>query len=133
MNGALKHFLTSNAFFKCTSLYFGYMLWSAISSFSGTTMSIDIPLCFYNVPQNIMLSAPESINVEIQGKKNKLVYIHKKTIAAHIDAQSFQSGPYAIKIENDNLHLPADIKVSRCSPHNIVVYAQKKSEIETRG
>ncbi len=117
----LRSTVTSSIFLKATSLILGFLLWSTISNLFPRSIWIEVPVCFYNTG-SYKMRAPETINVELTGKRAYIKQINKDTIALHIDAQSLHSGDNLLTITQEMLLLPAAISVATVIPHKVIVH-----------
>lgn len=124
----LKNSLKSNPTLKVISLILGYSVWNILSASHPHTLSIDVPICFYQESVAHVIDAPEIINLQLQGKKNVLESINKKTLALHIDASSLHPGANPLTINRATLFLPETINVVNYSPANIVITVKEKNQ-----
>ena len=122
----LKQHIQSNATLKVVSLIIGYGLWNILSASHAHTISIDAPICFYHESKLHSIDAPESIAIQLQGKKNILRNINKTTIALHIDASRLHHGPNPLIVDRSTLFLPETINVLHCNPANTIINVKEK-------
>ena len=123
---ALKNSLWSNLTLKIVSLALGYQLWLVIGQTSTVKMWLTLPLSFYDVPDTIVLDAPETINVQLIGVREDLRNIDQQTVAIHCNTAAFKKGKQTISLSEQNLLLPNRVKVVNWSPSNIVVDVKEK-------
>lgn len=126
MRQQLKKLLSNNLLVKVISFIFGYCIWSMLSASHVTTVELDVPLCFFNRPA-LALQAPETVTVQLSGKRTALRALNTKTLAIHIDASRMHIGANPIVLETETLFLPNTIKLLHYSPTNLVIHA---AEIE---
>jgi hypothetical protein len=124
----LKSTLKSNATLKALSIIIGYGVWNMISAHQTYTASLQIPVCFYHESATQMIDAPERIMIQLQGKKNVLRGINRKTLALHIDASQLHHGPNPLLVDQAILFLPDTVKVVHYSPTNIVINVKEKNQ-----
>ena len=124
----LKNSLTNNATLKVVSFVIGYSLWNILSASHTHTISIDAPVCFYHESQTHIIEAPECITLELQGKKNVLKNINKKTLAVHIDSSRLHHGANPLILNQTTLFLPETINVVNYRPANIVITVKEKNQ-----
>ena len=117
----LRSTLTSPLFLKATSLILGFLLWSTVSDLFPRRMWLTVPVCFYNTGLN-RVSAPETINIELTGKRAHIKQINKDSLALHIDAASLRQGDNHLTITRDQLLLPPTISVTTVIPHKVIVH-----------
>lgn len=127
MKCKIKKHIQSNAMLKVVSFIIGYGLWNILSASHVYNISINAPICFYHEPTAYEIDAPASITLELQGKKNILHSINKKTLAVHIDASRLHSGPNQLIIDHTTLFLPKTINVVHYTPANIVITLKEKT------
>ncbi len=116
----LKRALTSTIFLKATSLIIGFLFWAIISDTFQTHIWVKVPLAVYNISEK-KIDAPETILVELQGRRSHVRHVDTHTLAVHIDGHSLKPGPNAVDITHDLLFLPASITIGEIIPSNIVI------------
>lgn len=117
---ALRTTLTSPLFLKATSLVLGFLLWSTVNHLFTYSIWVTVPVCFYNVDAK-QIDAPESVNIELTGKRAHLRHINKEALAVHIDASLFTYGTHKLTLKAEHLLLPPTIAVTTVIPHHIIV------------
>src|SRR5579872_2023577 len=117
----LKKLLLSNAPLKIISLFLGYSLWYVASLNQTVTLSMDIPLCFNTMQESYAINAPETINIQLQGKRSALHCIDQKELAAHIDITKLLPGKHGIILNERHLFLPSTISLVQYTPANISI------------
>jgi len=110
--------LRSNLVLKVFALVLGFGLWLIVSSMHSTTIWVEVPLSFYNQYDTICVHAPETMHVQLAGKRALLRSLDLKNLAIHIDAQELNEGKQPITIQAHNLFLPDTISVVNYSPLN---------------
>lgn len=128
---SIKNSLLNNATIKVFSLILGYALWSILSDHHTKTISVTAPLCFYGQNENITIKAPESITVDLKGKKRELAVLDVSNLALHIDACGLKKGLNPIAVHNATLFLPDSICVVHYFPTKIFVDVQEKFSLNT--
>lgn len=113
--------LTSPIFLKASSLILGFLLWSSVSELFTRSLWVAVPLSFYNNKEGRKISSPETINVELSGKRSHIKHIDKNTLALHIDAQSLHLGDNHLTITREQLLMPPSIAVATVIPQKVVV------------
>lgn len=107
---------------KILALIFGTSLWYIFSQSHHDTMSIDVPVCFYDADKNIQLETPETIRVTLTGKRSDLVALELEHLAVHLDASKLNAKSSRLTIEAQHLFLPATIKLVHYSPAPVPVH-----------
>ena len=116
-----KNILTSNAPLKAISLILGYTFWHIFGAAHVKTIELNVPLCFHSTPANHIIKAPNTINVQLMGKRTYLYALDHNTLAVHINAHNVHTGTNPIKITSDNLFLPETVKLVHYIPCNLEV------------
>lgn len=111
---------------KIAALIIGYALWYNVHHSTLQTMSLDIPLCFYNVADGCHLTeSPAHVTVHIQGKAEYLRNMRTQDIAAHINAAPLKCGTQKILLSKNHLFLPDSAKLVHYDPSPLVVRIEK--------
>ena len=103
------------------ALLFGYLFWYIFSASQMHYKQLNIPICFYEVPDHCTIDAPETILIHISAKRSALRAVAVDNIALHLNATQLKPGPNQIKISPNNLFLPNTINLINCQPSYIVV------------
>lgn len=129
MHQAIVNTINSTRTCKIGAIFIGIFFWSLINSLHERTITVSIPLCFYNA-NNTTISAPEKIQVTLSGKRSYLKTIDFKQLAAHFDASKLK--PYErITISAKDLFLPRSIKLLHYYPTNLAISVQSTVQIVT--
>ena len=124
MRSTLKNLISNNLLIKVIAFVFGYSLWALFNCAQLSTMQYDVPVSFFNTNQAMVLHAPETIRIELRGKRNALHSIDTKTLAVHLDASRFHEGANPVVLESESLFLPKNITMVHYTPSNLVIHAQ---------
>ncbi len=111
---------------KIISLILGYTFWHILSSSHASTAWINVPLCFYNVPEEKSIKAPEGLSVKISGKRDELRMLDLQELAIHINASQLHDGKNLLAITPETIFLPERIKLVHYSPSNPTVELVQK-------
>ncbi len=117
---ALQTALTSPLVVKVTSLILAFMLWSTINQLFTYSTWVTVPVCFYNV-ESRQIDAPESIELELTGKRGHLKHIAYDRLAVHIDAAQLPYGTSKVKVSADQVLLPPSIAITTTIPHHLLI------------
>jgi hypothetical protein len=121
MTHNLKKALTSNISLKLFSVILGYGTWYLLGYVHTITIEKTVPLSFYGVQERTIL-APETIKLQLAGKRAYLRDLETAELAIHIDGQTLKAGKNNITISNEELFLPNSIKLVHYTPTTIAVY-----------
>lgn len=123
----LTKIVLGNLPLKVISVILGYAFWYAISAQHTGTMHVTIPLSFYNVEEKMHIDAPESLTVQLSGKKCALRNLDITQLAIHVNAESFTSGHNALIVSHENLLLPESIAMVNYWPADTSILVQANS------
>ena len=70
------------------------------------------------MPAHATLSAPDTIRIQIRGKRTDLRMIAHENLAVHIDASTLADGRNSLAVTNETLLLPDSIKLVHYAPTN---------------
>jgi hypothetical protein len=120
INPRIKEAIRSTMFLKAMALIIGFLFWNVISESFTASRWFTVPVCFYNKTDQT-IEAPETVMVELHGKRAHIRAIDPATLAVHIDASMLDAGPHHMIITRDALLLPPTIAVHTSIPHMIFV------------
>lgn len=126
MQTTLKKSFLSSLFLKASALLLGFLLWSVLSDSFIASRWVNVPLCFYN-SENCTITAPESIQVELRGKRSHLKNLDIKALAWHIDAHTLRKGPQTLTIDAHALSLVAPINVRDTIPTLLTITKEERA------
>jgi hypothetical protein len=104
---------------KIIAVCIGIATWAAVSTLHDSTVTVTVPLCFYQT-ENIALNSalPQAITVTLKGPRQQLQAIDYQTLAAHVDAQTLQ--PHKpLNLTAEHFFLPKSIKLVYYNPINV--------------
>lgn len=122
----IKNLILSNAPLKVASCIIGYTFWFIFGHSQTIKTELSVPLCFYGTDQTMQIQAPESIRIELLGKRAVMQTVDLSNIAIHIDARDLAEGSQPIEITQEKMFLPESIKLIHYSPAQIMVTANKQ-------
>jgi len=121
-----KKILFGNAPLKAIALILGYSFWYILSNGQTISVWLEVPLSFYAVPEHLILHAPDTIAINIAGKRTDLYNLDQNQLAVHIDANRLLIGSNNLSITAETLFLPETIKLLHYKPSNIFIEAKEK-------
>jgi hypothetical protein len=115
MNNLIKESLVNNKILKLVSLALGFITWSLVWNHQPSCNWIEVPVCFYNIPTQMKVTAnQEKMKIQVQGK---LADINQcNNLALHIDARNFEPGQRCIYPDSELLFLPSSVKLVHSKP-----------------
>lgn len=129
----LKNIVLNNIVLKVVSCIIAFTFWVIISQSHLSSITIDVPLCFYGQLDTVTIDAPEQMQVTLRAPRMLLNTIHSSSLALHIDVRTLHEGKNPIIISTSNLFLPDYIDVLHYSPSNsVITVAMKKPESTTQ-
>ena len=123
----LKAIVLDNAPLKIISLILGFTLWYIFSQGQTINVWLDVPISFYNVPEQMTIHCHETIAINIAGKRIDLIHLNRQHMAIHINTQCLPQGINNITITPDLLFLPNSVRLLHYNPSNITVKLTKKN------
>ncbi|MBP6869513.1 hypothetical protein KBC04_01390 [Candidatus Babeliales bacterium] len=117
--------LLSRHFIKINACLIGYGLWILLSQHQIITSKIKAPLCFYKIPENISIIAPDTVDLVISSQKRNLQNFDAYNSAIHLDASTLTLGNNDILLQKENLFLPDEINLINLVPSSIQIQLQK--------
>lgn len=131
MNPRIKEALRSTMFLKVMALIIGFLFWNVISESFTTSRWYTVPVCFYNKTDQA-IQAPETVLVELHGKRSHIRALEASTLALHIDARTLMQGPQHLIVSHDLLMLPPTIAVHDTIPHTLYITATMPTQAEEK-
>ncbi|BDC34287.1 hypothetical protein Noda2021_02450 [Candidatus Dependentiae bacterium Noda2021] len=113
---------------KIAALALGYIVWSVFCCQQVIEISVNVPVCFYNLNDNFQLECAEKLTLALKGRRNDLAAVEYDTLAVHIDGADLRQGPNHIYPSEKNLFLPSTIRISHIQPNNLVASLTKRSK-----
>jgi YbbR domain-containing protein len=116
-------FFTKNTTLKVISLILAIILWVFVKSKSGGEVGLVVPLEFYRVPSNLIVTnvTDEAINVRITGSVIQLQRLPTREIRARIDLSRARPGTNSFDILPDNFNISKDLDIIQISPSSVKV------------
>ena len=113
---------------KVVSLIFGMTAWYIIINYQYQSLQFIVPVSFHDIPENTIISAPETVEITLRGKRNELKNIDSETICFHIDAKKLKKGNNKIIITKDHLFIPDHVSLLNSLPSTILVCMREKQK-----
>lgn len=111
---------------KTSALLCGYALWHTTSKYQKITISKAIPVCFYNVSEDMLLEGPEMITITCQGTRENLFKVAFDS-ALHVDAHNLHEGFQKKTIAPEQIFLPESVRLVHYVPTEIPLTVTKKT------
>lgn len=122
----VKTMLRNNLPLKIMSLLIAYGLWITLNSNYSLQTDVTVPLCFYDVPENWNIQAPEEVTITLQGKRSLLQRLRKEQLSIHINSAELGLGKQPLKFSEKSLFLPKSIKLVHYTPLPVIITIEEK-------
>jgi len=122
----VKKIISQNLPIKLISIILGYSFWYMLSQSHPTKIWLDVPICFYNMQENITVESPEKIKIQLSGKRIDLYTVDKDNLACHLDIKDFSIGEKVVKITERQLFLPDNLQLTQCLPASVKIAIKEK-------
>jgi len=127
MKTLLKRALLNNVPIKLFSLILGYGLWSIISQSHVDDRWVDIPVYFCQTAENLHVKAPETVKINISGKRSDLRNLDRNDVAVHIDTRTLAAGKNTVALSDRHLIIPENVQVTGVAPTHVDVNVKKET------
>jgi len=127
MKAFIKRVLLNNVQLKIFSLILAYGSWSMINKSHADDVWIEAPVCFYETAQGLKIAAPDSIKINLTGKRADLRLLDTQSTAIHIDSRTLKKGENKIALSDKQMMLPGTIKVTGWAPSHLDVKVEQTS------
>jgi len=123
---AKNHMRNSNLTLKLLSLFFGFTFWYLFMHQHTESEQIKVPLSFHDIPDGIIIDAPETVDITVYGKWADFHYLDYENLAIHIDASKLKKGPNRVSLSKEYLFLPEQLTLLKSSPSTILIVVHEK-------
>lgn len=113
--------ILSNMPLKIISGILGFAFWYIFSQGQTISIWLDVPICFHDVPEYITIHCPETITINIAGKRTDLYALDCKHLAVHLNSQHLSPGKKLLTITSHSLFLPETINLLHYKPSNVLI------------
>lgn len=121
----IKNILLTNLTLKISAFILATVLWYVLSQSRVVYHTISVPVCFYNVAQNINIMAPETIDVTVAGKRQDIRALLGSSCGIHIDATTLHENTNRLSLTENNIFLPHNISMVHCNPTYVEITTNK--------
>jgi len=104
-----------------SSVIIGATLWAILTESHQTQLQVNVPVCFYNVPEQCSIKAPERVMVTLMGKITDLRHLIVDELAIHINAEQLAPGLNSIDMTSQHLLLPPTINLVKYKPIHLLL------------
>lgn len=129
MIALVKHHFLNNKTIKIVSLIIGYSLWSYLGQIYQVDKWVTVPICYYNIPEDMAINASEEkLTINLRGKRDDIKYCSE--LGLHIDASKLCEGTQFIIPDDQMLFLPKTVKMVHYKPLKISINVGKKGTFQ---
>lgn len=121
-----------NLLLKLISLIFGVACWYIVMHEQDNYQQMNVPISFHDIPSNVIIKAPEMVEITVRGKRIDLHNLDTEALAFHIDARLLKKGNNNLSLSPDQLFLPDHVSLLNCSPSTILVYMHDEQNQEEK-
>jgi|GEM_PF-1505265 len=121
MELSFSHLLSQRSFLKIGALVIAYGLWFTMSTAHTSSLSLSLPIGFYNTSQALHIQAPTDISLSLVGPREALAKLDINSIAVHIDAEKLSIGTHPYVITRQDLLLPAAVSLHDHVPSTVMI------------
>lgn len=125
MQLSLKNILLNNTTLKVSAFVIAFTGWSILHETSHITITATVPVCFFTVPEQTQIKAPEVVHVTLSGTPAVLRSVDLSALAIHIDGAELHPGLNQIAFNESNLLLPPHVNLVHYT--TIPVYVGKET------
>jgi len=129
MKPLVKSLHLNNLIYKIIAVIFGYSFWLILAQHQNISISIDMPICFFELNENFEIQSPEKIKVTLNAKRSDFYNLNVFNESIHINLNHIkQTGEYNIQLLPEHILLHNKIKLLNYFPSslNIKVTESKK-------
>jgi diadenylate cyclase len=122
----VRSFLFSNLRYRLSAVGLASVIWGISFLGGGTTVNINAPVEFDNVPSGLYVVSqnPNSVTFELHGN-SWLMNPLMTNLKARIDLDGMADGLHAVKVSSNSLRLPPGVTVESVSPGFISVRLER--------
>ncbi len=120
----------NNLTLKCISSIIGFGIWFMLNQSQSTTLTLEVPVCFYNVHNHVTIDSPDKVTVTLNGKRADLYNLDLATLSLHCDAAQLHPGENPLIVSGSSLFLPSLIKLVSYYPLNAVITVKMATTLQ---
>lgn len=117
----IKKLLHSNSILKINAFIIGIGLWTFLSAHHKTSLTLKVPLCFYNTQENEHINGPEELSITCSATRTALRTLIAEPPVILIDAQSLHRPTTQLHITDKELYLSPGIIMVHYQPVTLLI------------
>jgi YbbR domain-containing protein len=124
----MRRFLTENMLLKAASLILAIALWSFVSSRGRSTIPIEVPVGFNNIPNDMVIEKfePKTVTLRIEGHERVVRNLTPSDVPLFLDLSGAKERENLIPVDIKDLRVPKLLTVTDIEPSTVAVYLEKK-------
>lgn len=111
--------------YKFIALVLGYCCWLIFAEQQIVQHRVAIPIAFYNAMQYTKITAPETINVQLQGMRRNFYHAINNYATVHLDARTLSAGDHKITVTEQDIFLRNNLHLLNYEPQTISLNIEK--------
>ncbi len=106
---------------KVLFLFLVCLLWVFVIGIRQGEVAFDIPIEYYSIPQNLVITGepPKEVNVRLKGSQRLLFSLKREQIRVRVDLSGVHKGSNQISLSEANIDVAPGISVGNFYPRNI--------------
>jgi YbbR domain-containing protein len=106
---------------KALFLFLACLLWVSVIGIRQGEVGFNIPIEYYSIPQNLVISdePPKEVNVRLKGSQRLLASLKPDQIRVRVDLSHVHKGNNQISLSEANIDRGPGISVANFYPRNI--------------
>lgn len=123
----MRKFFLENLGLKIAAVLLSVVLWIFVTSRGQSSISIDVPLEFKNIPSGLEMvnHSAKVVSMNIKGQERLIKNITPSDIRVYVDLSKVKKGESIHYITRDDMKLPYAITVTNISPSSIKVITEE--------
>ncbi|MBI5026700.1 MAG: hypothetical protein HZC12_08275 [Nitrospirae bacterium] len=116
-------FIKKNPSLKLASLLLAIALWFFVVAKGRSTITIDIPIEYKNIPQSMeMVEGPKKVSITIEGQERLVRNLRQNDITVFVELSDAKKGETSFYLSKDNVKLPRYLTITKISPRTIKLW-----------
>ncbi|HCC69131.1 MAG TPA: hypothetical protein DEP99_04520 [Nitrospiraceae bacterium] len=122
-------FIKRNLSLKVVSLILAIALWFFVVSNGRSTITIDIPIEYRNIPQSMeMVDGPKKASITIEGQERLVRNLRQNDVTVFVDLSDAKKGETPFYLSSDNVKLPRHLTITEISPTTIKLQLDERAK-----
>lgn len=116
-----------NFWIKAAAVLLALVLWMFVMSRGQSSVSLEVPVVFQNVPPGLQVSGEKSrtVTVEVRGHERFIRDLRPGDVHVSLDMEGLKKGIRQYRITRANVKHPSTLRVVSISPSSLNVHAEE--------